>query len=642
MYATADPGVVDASHLDALSDTELLYRYRFGEDVALDALIRRYSEGLYRFCCHLTGNREDAEDICQETIARAIGRVDTLQSGASFKSWLYSIARNLAMDSFRGRKRVCAMPEDEDGPVMLYEDSPHDRVEISEEHQTVAEALARLAKSHQQVLMMREVQGMSYANIAAKLDVSQSAVETLLFRARRRLREEYGKRVAIPAVVFSGGLRKLLSRLSLPASGGAPIAAKLAAGGLLLGVTASVAVPRVLPSAVERHARPGVAPVSHTVSRHTTTMSIPSVPAGTRAARGAPAGRRPLLAPSVQPGAVHTAAEAISPPPATAIAAVALVGRQVAEGTSLPGFWSAVAINLQPTTGSSGAGTSAAGSAPGSTGSSDPISAQVAAVTQAGASHAPTVGQGSGTQGASESAGSPPASGVRGTGWGSAASTGSHPSSSTSGSSSHPQSGSSSGGSQNPITQVTNTVGQGGGQATSTAGQATTTPANGSSGSATAPAQSAANQAGNTASQVTNQASNTVTQVGNTTTNVTNQAGNTASQVTGQAGSTTNNAGGQVKKTAGQAGGQASSTTGQATNTVHNTTGQASGQAKKTTGQAQNTTGQAGGAAQQAGGQDSNTASSTTQAAGQTAGQVKNAAGGVSAPVPAPTTPPLP
>jgi RNA polymerase sigma factor (sigma-70 family) len=62
---------------------------------------------------------------------------------------------------------------------------------VGEEHQTVAQALSRLAQRHKEVLLLREVEGLSYGDIGQRLNVSHSAVETLLFRARRRLREEY-------------------------------------------------------------------------------------------------------------------------------------------------------------------------------------------------------------------------------------------------------------------------------------------------------------------------------------------------------------------------------------------------------------------------------------------------------------------
>lgn len=232
-----------------------------GHEDALSVLLRRHSDALYRFCCHLMTTREDAEDVCQETLARAITRVETLQTGSAFRSWLFSIARNLSVDSYRSTKRTCAMPDEEALPLPLYGDSAQDRIEIREEHQTVVEALGKLTQSHQRVLVLREVDGLSYAEIANQLDVSQSAVETLLFRARRRLKEEYAK-VGVPLVAILGGLRDVALRLMEPAVAG-PQVAKVAVSTVLVG-SAMVAAPHVLPQQHTHQNGPSAGPAQFT------------------------------------------------------------------------------------------------------------------------------------------------------------------------------------------------------------------------------------------------------------------------------------------------------------------------------------------------------------------------------------------
>ncbi|HZU13637.1 MAG TPA: sigma-70 family RNA polymerase sigma factor [Chloroflexota bacterium] len=273
MYARVEP--VDV--LENLGDSDLVRLYRQGRDDALDELLHRHRDALYRFCCHLMHDREDAEDICQETLARAMVRVGSLQSGAAFRSWLFSIARNLSIDSFRSRRRLCPMPDEEVLPLPLYGDTPQEKIEVREEHQTVVEALGKLAASHQRVLVLREVDGLSYADIASEMNVSQSAVETLLFRARRRLREEYHK-VGAPAVTILGGLRDLVARLAPPALPPATVKAAVTAAALS-GVIATI--PRsgrnaaMLPLPVER--RPSY-PAIHS-TRHVDTHTAAVLPA---------------------------------------------------------------------------------------------------------------------------------------------------------------------------------------------------------------------------------------------------------------------------------------------------------------------------------------------------------------------------
>jgi RNA polymerase sigma factor (sigma-70 family) len=180
-------------YLADLSDADLIRRCRTADGEALDVLLYRHADDLYRFCRYLVANRQDAEDICQESLLRAIDRLDSLEHGAAFRGWLFRIARNVAVDLFRHRKRNCALVEGEVTPLPLKVEGPQEAVEVGEDHQIVGRALSRLAQRQRRVLLLREVEGLSYADIGKRLDVSHSAVETLLYRARRRLREEYAR-----------------------------------------------------------------------------------------------------------------------------------------------------------------------------------------------------------------------------------------------------------------------------------------------------------------------------------------------------------------------------------------------------------------------------------------------------------------
>ncbi|HEX8918478.1 MAG TPA: RNA polymerase sigma factor, partial [Chloroflexota bacterium] len=233
---------IESGYLDDLADADLVLRFKAGNDHALDVLLRRHSEDLSRLCCRLTANKEDAEDIYQESLVRAIDNVTTLQSGSAFRGWLFRIARNLSVDSFRFRRRVCQLPDEEHTPLPLHVDGPHAGVEIGEEHVTVSEALQRLAQSHRDVLVLREVEGLSYADIADRLNLSKSAVETLLFRARRRLREEYAKRTS--GVALLAGLQEFGPRLT-----GETTVTKVAVTAAVLG-GAVISTPHVFPHRV--------------------------------------------------------------------------------------------------------------------------------------------------------------------------------------------------------------------------------------------------------------------------------------------------------------------------------------------------------------------------------------------------------
>lgn len=162
-----------------------------GDRGALTVLLDRHAAALFNHCRYLVRDIEDAEDIYQETMARAFSSVDSLRDPGAFRGWLFSIARHLAVDLFRGRTRSCALPEGDTLPGGQHEESPLERIEVREEQRAVAQAIGKLTSKHQKLLVLREVDGMTYAEIADHLGVSMGSVESALLRARRRLRVEY-------------------------------------------------------------------------------------------------------------------------------------------------------------------------------------------------------------------------------------------------------------------------------------------------------------------------------------------------------------------------------------------------------------------------------------------------------------------
>jgi RNA polymerase sigma-70 factor (ECF subfamily) len=176
------------------SDEELIGKYLRGDATAIEQLLARHAEALYRICRCLVHDPDDAEDIYQEAQSRAVANIATLRTPSTFRGWLMSIARNCARDGYRRHRRLCPLPEDDDTLIELHCEDPQLAAEQHEEYRLVSEALDRINKHHREVLILRDVQGMSYKEIAVRLDVSHSAVETLLFRARHSLRREYVRR----------------------------------------------------------------------------------------------------------------------------------------------------------------------------------------------------------------------------------------------------------------------------------------------------------------------------------------------------------------------------------------------------------------------------------------------------------------
>ncbi len=171
-----------------LTDAELIDRFRNGADEALEVLLRRYASDLFRFCCRLAASREDAEDICQETLARAMTRLDTLKTGAAFRSWLFSIARNLVRDRGRAARREPPTAAVSDSTVATEHDALSELV-AGETAGRLREAITRLTPLQREVFTLRVSEGLSYREIADIVGSTEGAARVHYFNAVRTIKE---------------------------------------------------------------------------------------------------------------------------------------------------------------------------------------------------------------------------------------------------------------------------------------------------------------------------------------------------------------------------------------------------------------------------------------------------------------------
>lgn len=182
------------------SDVELVRAYRSGDTTAFEELHRRYVASIYRLVRRKLGDALLAEDIAQETFMKALRMLDRVDDSFNFGGWVHTVARNLCYDELRRRQRdvrADTSTEEEDGELMANLPSTakaFDPVQVQESNETrrqVWQVAQRLPEKYRLVLTLRELQDMSYRQIAKTLRMSESAVETLLYRARLRFKEEY-------------------------------------------------------------------------------------------------------------------------------------------------------------------------------------------------------------------------------------------------------------------------------------------------------------------------------------------------------------------------------------------------------------------------------------------------------------------
>ena len=150
-----------------------------------DALARRYADDLFRFGVWLCGDHALANDLVQETLMRAWKALDSLKDAGAAKSWLITILRREYARTF---ERKVPPITDIDNVVVAEESeqTPEDRTE----RDMLRKAMLELEDKYSEPLLLQTVMGLSIAEIAAQLDLTESAVMTRVFRAREKLREK--------------------------------------------------------------------------------------------------------------------------------------------------------------------------------------------------------------------------------------------------------------------------------------------------------------------------------------------------------------------------------------------------------------------------------------------------------------------
>lgn len=187
------------------SDNDLVEAFRLGDAGAFEELYQRYSRTVMRRLASLCGNEAVAEELTQEAFLRAARGLEGAAATREmrFGAWVIRIGTNLGLDHIRRlrRARVLYIEEMETAGVpppstALGGTSSQSDVERWENADLLSGVMSRLHPRHRQVLMLREVEGLDYQAIAERMDTTLAAIETLLFRARARFRQEYAKAIA--------------------------------------------------------------------------------------------------------------------------------------------------------------------------------------------------------------------------------------------------------------------------------------------------------------------------------------------------------------------------------------------------------------------------------------------------------------
>ena len=190
----------EKSKLKALSDEDLILKVQDGSHAAFDILVDRFKLRLFNYLYRMVGDRDEAEELAQETFVKAYIHADKYKTIAKFSTWLYTIATNLVRNKIRSKKRAPQIfslwnrgydSDEEDRQMDLVDhsrgpDRQFNDVQLSE---FINDAIAKIPAKYRESFVLREINQLSYEEIAAATGLKLGTVRSRINRARNYFRK---------------------------------------------------------------------------------------------------------------------------------------------------------------------------------------------------------------------------------------------------------------------------------------------------------------------------------------------------------------------------------------------------------------------------------------------------------------------
>ena len=194
-------------------ELEAILKVRSGDVNAFEALVLEHQNKVYSLALRMVGNEEDARDMAQEAFIRAFNSLGGFRGESKFSVWLYRLTTNICIDFLRVRSKrpISSLSyetdDGEEGELEIPDErfAPERELDRRELRAAVDRGLAELSPEYRAILVLREINGLSYDEIARCLRLEEGTVKSRLFRARRKLSDYLTREGNIPGTVASHG-----------------------------------------------------------------------------------------------------------------------------------------------------------------------------------------------------------------------------------------------------------------------------------------------------------------------------------------------------------------------------------------------------------------------------------------------------
>ena len=175
-----------------MNERELIARLQKRDEAAFEELIRQYEKKVYTLCFRMCGNSEDAEEAAQDAFLALWRGIDRFRQESSLSTWIYRLATNACIDTLRRRKKQSGSVSLDDEALFVdavdTSPQPQETVEHRETQKLLQEGLSALPEEYRKVLILREIEGLSYTEIAESASIELGTVKSRISRGRSLLR----------------------------------------------------------------------------------------------------------------------------------------------------------------------------------------------------------------------------------------------------------------------------------------------------------------------------------------------------------------------------------------------------------------------------------------------------------------------